>query len=397
MRLPPAVAPILALVAIVCGAGQARAAVVTRFFSTTSAGAADGTTWADRAALFSAGNWSTVITGFNFSGTDSLLALAGPGAYTCSQSLTSGVFTNAPTFANPLVVSACDSSGNVIAPPSPAWMSDQPAWSTAALPVIATTTNIATSTLTNACWVLVNFTASGRNGSVISAGISLAWCQVTNSTANTAAIAVATTPMQNCFAQCTGSSYSCVVQTPTILFNVRISGVTGSSGNRHGVDHAAASTVCADFTTIIGVGGTGYIVTTATTSSSVRIDHCVFANNTGAGFQGNSAGSQTGAYAITNSMITGHGGWGIDGQSGARILVFNNRMRNNTSGNITGLGNYPTTLYQYTTAATDAAEYVNAGSGNYQIKSSATIANMGFGVSQQAASSTVQTSAGYAN
>ena len=34
--------------------------LITRYFSTAS-GAGDGTTWADRAALFAAGAWSSVI------------------------------------------------------------------------------------------------------------------------------------------------------------------------------------------------------------------------------------------------------------------------------------------------------------------------------------------------
>src|SRR5689334_12015839 len=101
-------------------------AITTRYFSTTGAGAADGTTWADRAALFSAGNWSTVITGFNFAGTDSMVARVGPGNYTCSQSLASGLFANPPTIANPLILHACDSSGNLIDPPSPTWTADLP-------------------------------------------------------------------------------------------------------------------------------------------------------------------------------------------------------------------------------------------------------------------------------
>lgn len=111
-------------------------AVVTRFFSTTSAGAGDGTSWANRAALFSSGNWSSVITGFNFSGSDSLEARVGPGNYTSNQTLASGLFSNPPTVLNPLIVRACDSSGNNWSPPNLGWVSAQPTWDQTGMPVI---------------------------------------------------------------------------------------------------------------------------------------------------------------------------------------------------------------------------------------------------------------------
>ncbi len=87
-------------------------ATVTRYFSTAGAGTADGTSWANRAALFSGGAWSTVITGFNFTGSDSLECRIGPGSYTITASLASGLFANAPTVSNPLILQGCDSSGS---------------------------------------------------------------------------------------------------------------------------------------------------------------------------------------------------------------------------------------------------------------------------------------------
>src|SRR5688572_9346902 len=136
-------------------------AVVVKYFSTTGAGAADGTTWTDRAALFSAGNWATQITGFAFNGTDSLKCLIGPGTYTCSQALASGLFANAPSVANPLILHACDGSGVQLAIPEPEWTSDQPVTWDTTLPVIATTTNISTINLATCLAVLLKFTASG--------------------------------------------------------------------------------------------------------------------------------------------------------------------------------------------------------------------------------------------
>ena len=69
-------------------------AIVTRYFSTASAGAGDGTTWANRAILFTGGAWSTVITGFAFNGSDSMVARIGPGTYTVTVGMASGLFAN---------------------------------------------------------------------------------------------------------------------------------------------------------------------------------------------------------------------------------------------------------------------------------------------------------------
>src|SRR5687767_60995 len=136
-------------------------AIVTRYFSTTGAGAADGTTWADRAELFSGGNWSTVITGFAFNASDALKCLIGPGTYTCSQALASGLFTNPPTLLNPLILHGCDGSGVQLEPEAPAWTAAQPVTWDTNLPVIATTTNIATLGLALTTARLLKFTGSG--------------------------------------------------------------------------------------------------------------------------------------------------------------------------------------------------------------------------------------------
>ena len=117
-------------------------AVVTRYFSTTSAGAGDGTTWADRAALFSGGNWSSIITGFAFNVGNALEARVGPGNYTVTQNLVPGLFANPPTILNPIVIRACDSSGSNWIPPSPSWLSCTPTWDTTNMPIITCGTTI---------------------------------------------------------------------------------------------------------------------------------------------------------------------------------------------------------------------------------------------------------------
>jgi hypothetical protein len=363
-------------------------AVVTRYFGVTGAGAADGTTWADRAALFSAGNWSTVITGFNFSGSDSLKCLIGPGTHTASQALAAGLFANAPTVANPLLLCACDGSGNLLAVPDPDWTSDQPAWDASTLPVLATTTDIATSSLANVWWYLIKFTSSGRaSGSVLSNGNGINWCVVINSTsgASAAAVTASAASVMNSYFSCTGSSYDTIYAqgNAASVFNCRIQGVAGSSGNRRGITISSFAAGPIDMTTVVGCGGDAVVVTSTSASQTLRVQRSVLANNGGAGLKANSTASQLSNYFTLGCMVTGNGGWGLDGQSAARWFAAGNRLRDNTSGNFTGMGNYPTDLGNYTTDAADSDDYVDAANGDFRIKAGSAIHGMGFGVSDQ--------------
>lgn len=362
-------------------------AIVTRYFSTTGAGAADGTTWADRAALFSAGNWSTVITGFSFAGSDSLVCrIEGALSYTCSQQLASGLFANPPTVANPLVLVGCDSSGNILTVPDASWKSCQPDWDASTLPTIATTSNVATVAQANAFLYLLKFTASGRNGSVVSSVTSLNWCHVVNSTANTAAVAVSASP-HNCVLKCTGSSYDAVVSAIALMVNCRIEGVTGASGDRRGLEGSTGSIDhelinC----TIVNNGGAGIYSPSTNTSGTLSLRNCVIANNGSSGIVGNATASQTDFHTVRHCIITGNGAYGIDSVTeAAKIFAYDNRLRDNTSGNFGGFTNYPTDLNNYTTDAADADDYVDAAGGDFRIKNTAAIWGMGFGVSDEPA------------
>ncbi len=359
-------------------------AITTRYFSTTGNGGADGTTWADRAALFSAGNWSTVITGHDFS-TNSLKCLIGPGNYTCSQGLTNTVITTDPSIALPLLLCGCDSSGAILAVPDPDWTSDQPAWDDSTLPVIATTTNIATLTVAGSAAMLLKFTASGRNGGVITGTQSLLWCVVENSTAN--ANASATTTVVNpfgCVLTCSGSSYDFVMSVGGNAENCRIEGnSSASSGNRRGVVSAGTATHLTRCTVVNNVGE-GVLCTSASAAQSMRLYRCVIANNGSTGIKGTSTGSQSTTFETHGCMVTGNV-VGIDGVSdGARWIVSCNRLRDNTT-NIQGIGNYPTDLDNYTTDSDDSTEYVAAGAdGDFRIKNTASsIWGKGYGVSDE--------------
>ena len=364
-------------------------ALTVRYFSTTGAGAADGTTWADRAELFSSGNWSTVLTGFDFSANAMEARVEGGLTYTCSQALASGLFTNAPTAANPLIVHGCDSSGNRLTPSNPDWVSAQPVDWDSGLPVIATTTNIVTTSLANTVWLHCKFTASGRNGAIISAHAYMEWCVGENSTANTSAQGVSTSAnaySTRCAWTCSGSSYASVVSGAAAMSQCRISGVAGSSGNRRGVDANQATTTLVECA-ILGVGGDGVIYSGSSTSQQVHARNCVIANVGGTGFKSGSTASQTAWYDLSGCIITGCGAYGADAQSAGRLVAANNRLRDNTSGNFNGFGNYPTDLNTYTTDAADSDDYVDASGGDYRIKNTAAIWGQGYGVADEPAAS----------
>ncbi len=366
-------------------------AIVTRYFSTTAAGAGDGTTWADRAALFSSGNWSSVITGFNFSGSDGMLALIEGGlSYSCSQSLVTGLFANAPTGLNPLILHGCNSSGVQLSAPDPQWTADRHAFSTSTFPEIATTTNVSTINLTAVHARCVKFTASGRNGVMLQAGGRFDFIEAIQSTSNTAAIAVAGIDcVTNAIVRMTGSAYSSgmTVTNSQYVSNVKVIGNTGSSGNRDGVALTATtavgvvSRVCST-----GNGGHGFNSTSSGASQRFFLTNVVAVNNGGDGIRFASTASQSLASVVANSIITGNGGYGINTQAAANVFLVNSRLRNNTSGNWDGLMNYPNDFGTNTSAGSDSADYVDAATLDFQVKSSASIANLGFGISQQCAS-----------
>lgn len=376
-------------------------AITTRYFGTNaSAGLADGTSWANRAKLINAGTWSSVITAFDFGAGNSLVCYIGPdsGAATATAALASGLFSvSAPSAANPLIFAGADSSGNILEPPDKDWMSCKPHWTDSTLPVIATTTNIRTITLAAFCVRLIKFTASGCNGAVINSAAHIDWCSIEQSTANTAALGISpaagNTRVSNCQVYMSGSSYSAGIQIAgaNSVVNCRVTGVTGSSGNRRGFDNNATTAIASfSFCTSVRNGGEGFGSSSTNAGQAFIVTSCVAANNGGTGIKPNSTASQTAYHAFGKNMITGNGAYGIDGQAEAQIFAVDNRLRDNTSGNTNGMDNWPTDLGSYTTDSDDSSEYVDAGnatatSQDYTIKSSATIAGMGFGVAEQAA------------
>jgi hypothetical protein len=360
-------------------------AIVTRYFSTTGAGAADGTTWANRAALFSSGNWSSVITGFNFSGSDSLeCRIEGGLTYTCSQSLASGLFANVPTALNQITLAGCDSSGDELAVPDPDWVSSQPAFSTTTFPVLSSSTNIAMINLNhcNARFLRLESSGGTTNPPVSNAwrGL-LSWCYLLNSAANTSAHCLNMTSrvrVANCVLVVTGSSYNAnvlITNTDSMLSNCRLVGnASASSGNRRGC-FASQHTVVTGCTAMDHIGD-GFTVDATAVDQQAWFLNCL-ADTVGNGFSRvNTSGTQTFYTHFTRCIATNCTGYGFLATGSNRAHLFYCRARDASSGN--AVDNSPTgTLY--TTAETDANEYVDAASGDYRIKNTATIWGKGYG------------------
>jgi hypothetical protein len=365
-------------------------AIVTRYFSTTSAGAGDGTTWADRAALFSSGNWSSVITGFNFSGSDSLLCLIGPGTYTCSQSLETGTFTNAPTTTNNLFLHGCDSSGDKLAPSNPDWVSSQPVNWDSSLPVIEVSGDRRLAGIVQCLLRLLKITASDRNSGSVISNMRFDWCVVSNGSSNTAVESLAfPVSITNSAIAATGTAYSVVLREPSqFTSNVRVSGnPSATSGSRRGATFSGGSIHRAERLTIFGNIGAG-IINTGT--QHLYIASSVSYNN-GNGVE-ITATSQNGNPTEVKQCVVVGGTYGVLLASGnTAVVVSDSRLRDNTSGNISGSGNFPTDFNNDTSAtgadqaARDDAEFVDAAGGDFRIKNTSELWGKGYGAGDQPA------------
>jgi hypothetical protein len=186
----------------------------------------------------------------------------------------------------------------------------------------------------------------------------------------------------------TGSSYFSALSAGTVTpHNCLLIGVTGSSGNRYGLT-ASAGDIDSSYThiTVRGFGGAGVVGLGTTSTRRFRLWKCTIVNNGGDGVLLPSTASASGIYIVEDSQITGNGGYGINPQGAAPVFVSKTRLRDNTSGNLNSLLNYPTDLENYTTDSDDTSEYVNAAGGDFRIKVGSPTHGKGFGVSDQSPS-----------
>lgn len=368
--------------------------IVTRYFSTSGAGAADGTSWANRAPLLSSGAFNSIITGFNFTAaTDSLRCLVGPGTYSLTSTLATGSFSSGqPTAACPLIVEACDSSGALLAVPDPDWCSAMPVWDSTNLPVIATTTNIGTAQIAMAKWRNIKFTASGRTGGAMFTSGYYEWCIFENSTSNTGTsiytIAIRFA-LRNCAFKQTGISYGSVL-TPNVsvceIHNCRIEGPgksSGGSGNRYGVlwQDTGYMSKC----TVFGHPGHGIINNYLNTASQVAVADSVVLDNGMSGIHHSSTVSQTQISDHSRCFIAGNSTNGVNASSATRVFVNKCRFRDNTSGDMSGFGNYPTDSENDTSAGSNSDEFKDYAAGDFRIKKTSTLWGQGYGAGDEPA------------
>lgn len=354
-------------------------AIVTRYFSTSSAGAGDGTTWADRAALFSGGSYSSVIIGFDFTGSDSLLCYIGPGTYTLTAAFTYALWSGAtyPNATNHLTFAACDSSGNPWSPPDPGWKSCEPAYSTSGMPLFDVGSNYFYVTYLDLYGI--NFTSSRTSYALITYGI-VAWCQFTLTGAG-GYLQIASN-FDSCVVTHTGSSYTySLVLTNIPCRNTRIIGNPAASSGS-GVFSSTYLTI-SEFT-IVDHPGDGIDLQGASSSRYAFITGCVIADNGGDGISLANSVATASVSDISHNVITGNGAYGLNLNSQMNAIIHNNRLRDNASGVSTGLG-MSVELNNYTTDSDDATEYVDAAGGDYTIKSGCAIHGQGYGVADEAA------------
>jgi hypothetical protein len=358
-------------------------AIVVRYFSTTGAGAEDGTSWADRAPLLSGTNWGAVFTGLAFNGSDAYECRIGPGTYTLGQSLTSARYTNPPTIANMLYMYGCDSSGNALVNDTE-WTSAQPADWESSLPVIETSFNESTIALANCFTQNIKFTGSGRTSGSIIASALVDFCVVASSASNTGAVGVTTSNrLTNSVVRMSGTAFNAAISGPSAdsrVDNIRLE-ATGSpsSGNRHGIANPANSSqgmrvTAYGFDIAINCGQ-------ANAGRNTHYSRCTLVANR-VGINANSQASQTSWHNIQRNVIANNSGAGIEANSAANVIATNNRLRNNTGGDFTNAGNYPTDQ-NITAAGTDADEFVDYAGKDFRLKASSSYWGLGIGAGDE--------------
>lgn len=362
-------------------------AKVIRYFSTTSAGAGDGTSWANRASLFSAGAWSTIITGFSFGGSDSLECRIGPGTYSITVAL-SGLSITA---GNKCIIHGCDSSGELLIPPY-GWSSASGRFDDSLYPILSTSTNINTIN-TAAILRCLKFEASGlTTNACVNSTREIAFCSF--NLAGTGGVSSNAINAPSAFSNLVLSSltsfgYAFNTGSASRTINNRVEMVGGGSGSGLKVGLGANSinynsVIIAN--TVIGFAGEGIRMTAGFTVGTNNIvdNNLVLDCGSHGIYAGHSAEPTTGSstYRITSNYVSGCGGYGI--LSGLNFPTSsNNRLRDNISGSISGL---EAAYDNNTSAGTDADEFVNSASGDYRIKAGSAIWGLGIGAGDEPSS-----------
>lgn len=332
-------------------------AIVTRYFSTTSAGAGDGTSWANRAELATAGNWSSIITGFDFSGSDALECYIGPGTYSITQDPAT-MYANPPTLANLVYFVACDSSGVEWTPPNPQWKCAQPIWDTTGMPILDFGSTGRLEGFFRAYGIVITV---ARNGAA-NAGGSFRWCHIINTNSTTGATGLsAVETVNNCVISMTGTAFATAfVGHCQECQNVRLEGnPAATTGTRRGMSFNTATPQGVNQLAFIGFPNEGYY---NSGSANHQIQNVVAANCGDHGIELDDPANES---IISRSVFVNNGGYGVTVGTTATHLIDGNLIRGNTLGGISKPDNCRDGNNY--SAGSDAVDFVDAANGDYRI------------------------------
>ena len=363
-------------------------AIVVRYFSTTAAGAGDGTTWADRAAFYTGGAYSTIITGFDYGASDSLEVRLGPGTYSAPTTMAAAIFTsNPPRPANPLTIHGCDSSGNRLAPSE--WNCCQGALPTSDYPVWDLSAQIIN--LQNFNLRCVYVTASGGNilGST-SSGSSFEYCRIeSTSSSNTNTVSISANAfMHSCHIICLGNGWASLT-TSVNISNCRLEGnPLASSGARYGIS-ANTSGMFRPYSRNCIVNCPGHailntrgLIDGGIGASEFTIVNCATvagqAAISGVNFPSTGTNTQYNIIQAQNCFIA-NCGIGVQGVNVA-AKILGSRLRCTTNYSV---GANSIIAGNYEAAGSDADEFVDATNGDYRIKRTSIYWGKGIGAGDE--------------
>lgn len=366
-------------------------AIVVRYFSTSAAGAGDGTSWADRAAFYSGGAYSTIITGFDFSGSDSLEVRLGAGTYSAALTFQSSIFTvAAPRPSNPLTIHGCDSSGSRLSPSE--WNCCQGSLPVTGYPVWELGGN--SLNLANLILRCVSLTSSlAGSGFVLAAGAHYEYCRFENTANSTSVNGISASlngVVHSCHVICSGTAFNmlCIAEGARVS-NCRFEGnASATSGTRAGNSFNASvfprmySRNC-----LLNIPGNAFANLRSAADGSVGVSEMTIVNCAtlagtaainGPSFVSTNTNTQQQHVTAQNCFIA-NCGTGLNTQNvAARIL--GNRIRCTTNYTVPAnsiiAGNYEA-------AGSDADEFVDAASGDYRIKRTSIYWGKGIGAGDE--------------
>jgi hypothetical protein len=359
-------------------------AIVVRYFSTSAAGAGDGTTWADRALFISGGAFSTILTAFDFNSADTLECRLGPGTYTFPATLQASVFSvNAPRPDFPLVIHGCDSNGDRIVPDNE-WHCAQGTFDSSAFPLLECGSSFQIN-LGNLCLRCVSFQGSINN--TVANTIGGSWYDFvvgtnTRSAAGEVINVDVGSVVTNSYLYHTNSTHGRIVRNNGSLTNVRLKGnPSATSGERAGIGtiatglwHNCRGPVC-----IIDCVGGGVLAAVGYVISNTTIYNCgtAVSQTTTTGQATNGTLKLNATRNFIANCTTGFSA------SGPAAFVANNRIRATTALSVPANSH---TFNNETASGSDSDEFVDSANGDFRIKKTSVYWGNGYGAGDEPSS-----------